>query len=374
VSDVTYAYVPLDWDLVRFQELGGFVVVFLNYNKMAQIRESVASALAQDFPLCEMFFMDDRSTDGSAEVMEEMVRAYRGRHKVTLVRKATNGGIVGQWNTVARLAQGEWFGMFCGDDVAFPDRVTTAARLIKPYPHLKGLCTMAIVVDETDGQGKGLKGCCDAFSTEVYAMSGQVDLREVNDERHPIVGATAFWHRSLFADPLPSVPLDDVLLRWIVQLMFWDSPEVGFLWDGKNATIRYSEGCGITSVPLAKGTSPLQRARDTLKRKRYYGDLHARTWRGIRDYYKAHAAHARLRAFADYSLLINEIAAGGTLHRLALFPFLVRSCFRRGMSPSWAIEVIVFWFVKTAREFFGLTPPAALKVLKQTMRKDSSAR
>jgi len=367
VSDVTYAYEPPDWDEARFRALGGFTVVFLNYNKRAKIRESVASALAQDFPLCEMFFMDDHSTDGSAEEMESLVRDYRGRHKVTLVRKATNGGIVGQWNTVARLARGNWFGMFCADDIALPDRVTTVARLIAQYPHLKGLCTTGIVVDVTDGLEKGLKGCHDEFGAEVHAMSGRVDLREVNDERHPIVGATAFWHRSLFADLLPSVPLDDVLLRWIVQLVFWDSPEIGFLWDGKSATIRYSVGSGVTSRALS-GSSRLQIARDTLKRKRYYGDLHARTWHGIADYYRTHAAPARLCAFADYSLLINEITAGGTLHRLALFPRLVRTCVRRGMSPSWAAELVPFWFKKTAREFFGLTLPAALKVFKHTLR------
>lgn len=364
MSDITYVYEPPEWDETRFHALGGFTVVFLNYNKRAQIRESVASALAQDFPLCEMFFMDDHSTDGSAEEMEALVRAYRGRHKVTLVRKATNGGIVGQWNTVARLARGNWFGMFCADDVALPDRVTTAARLIAQHPHLRGLCTTGIMVDVTDGRETGHVGCHDEFGAEVHAMSGRVDLREVNDERHPIVGATAFWHRSLFADSLPSVPLDDVLLRWIAQLVFWGSPEIGFLWDGKVATIRYSVGSGVTSLSLS-GNSRLQIAREMLKRKRYYGDLHARTWRGIRDYYETHAAPARLCAFADYSLLINEITAGGTFRRLALFPFLVRSCFRRGMSPSWATEVVGFWFTKTVREFFGLTPPAAVGAIRR---------
>ena len=60
---ISYIYTPEDWDQNQFLSLGGFTVVFLNYNKKSFIERSVESALSQDFPLCEMFFMDDASTD-----------------------------------------------------------------------------------------------------------------------------------------------------------------------------------------------------------------------------------------------------------------------------------------------------------------------
>ena len=145
-GEITYTRTPENWSQAEFLRLGGFTVVFLNYNKAAFIERSVAGALAQDFPLCEMFFTDDASTDGSGDTMEKLVRVYSGRHKVTVVRNTVNRRITGQWNIVSRLATGNWLGMFCGDDVARPDRVTCAARRIAEYPTLKGLCTKLKVV------------------------------------------------------------------------------------------------------------------------------------------------------------------------------------------------------------------------------------
>ena len=140
VGEITYNYTPESWSQERFLALGGFTVVFLNYNKARFIERSVASALNQDFPLLEMFFMDDASTDGSGDTMERLVREYRGRHKVTVVRNEVNQYITGQWNIVAKLATGNWFGMFCGDDESYPNRVSLVAKRIRQYPSLRGLC------------------------------------------------------------------------------------------------------------------------------------------------------------------------------------------------------------------------------------------
>ena len=104
-STVSYVYEPEKWDEAAWRETGAFTVVFLNFEKSKTIHKAVASALAQDYPFLEMFFMDDASSDGSGDVMEELVRAYRGRHKVSVVRNRTNVGITGQWNSVAKLAK-----------------------------------------------------------------------------------------------------------------------------------------------------------------------------------------------------------------------------------------------------------------------------
>ena len=66
--------------------MGGYTLVFLNYNKGKLIAEAVRSTLGQDFPILEILFMDDASTDGSGEEMERIVRAYRGRHKVSAIK------------------------------------------------------------------------------------------------------------------------------------------------------------------------------------------------------------------------------------------------------------------------------------------------
>ena len=79
MTRISYSYTPAGWTQEEFLRQGGFTVVFLNYNKARYIEKSVASALNQDYPILEMFFMDDASTDGSGDEMERMVRQYRGR-------------------------------------------------------------------------------------------------------------------------------------------------------------------------------------------------------------------------------------------------------------------------------------------------------
>ena len=48
---VTYEYLPENWRQERFLAHGGFTVVFLNYNKARFIKQSVTSALNQDYPI-----------------------------------------------------------------------------------------------------------------------------------------------------------------------------------------------------------------------------------------------------------------------------------------------------------------------------------
>lgn len=240
VGEITYKYQPDGWSQERFLAAGGFTVVFLNYNKKFLIEKSVRSALDQDYQILEMFFMDDASSDDSGDRMEEIVRAYRGRHKVMVVRNDENQYITGQWNIVSKLATGNWLGMFCGDDIAHPDRVSIVAERIRKYPTLRGIATAAVDIDQKTGMplpdSHYVANPYFAFGTDSW------DALEANFRSN---GSTSFWHKSLFEDLIPRVPLDDNFLHFKVYVLNHGVNGPIFFYDSSVTTIDYSLGVGV---------------------------------------------------------------------------------------------------------------------------------
>lgn len=241
-SNVVYCREPEDWNEAAWREAGAFTVVFLNFEKSKTIRKAVASALDQDYPLLEMFFMDDASSDNSGDVMEELVRAYRGRHKVSVVRNKKNVGICGQWNAVAKLAKGEWFGMFCADDESYLNRVSVVSELIKKHPSLLGVCTGLDHYDISTGKDRK-----DLKKYEGIIIANGDDVPNVIANKTWPCGATSFWHRSLFDSPLPSVPFDDLLIKWRLHMKAAGLNVPVWLRDSTLSTVKYFVGEGLWS-------------------------------------------------------------------------------------------------------------------------------
>ena len=344
VGEVTYSYTPEDWSQERFLELGGFTVVFLNYNKAAFIEKSVASALNQDFERLEMFFMDDASTDGSGDMMEQIVRQYRGRHKVTVVRNTENQHITGQWNIVSKLATGNWYGMFCADDVAYLNRVTIAAEVLKETPSLFGFCTNAV---EVGNPPDGLSEVCVAGIDEELAVNGKVLAKDLLGRASRTVGASAWYHRSIFEKQLPKGPLDDVIIRWILQDKGFGCEDPIWRFVATRCTVSYSMGSGISTEMMVSGSdvqdSKLWR-KGVLARRKFFRLMNA-SYAGVSEFFKANGCSVELRRAIRLALLKSDIIRHGTwarifvdLPRVLIYPMLL------GHFAKFLV-----------REFFGVT-------------------
>lgn len=97
------------------------------YNQEGYIRQSFGSALSQDYSPLEIVVCDDASSDGTAEIIEEMIVAYRakgGTHKIVFKRNNPNLGIVKNYDQCFRMAQGELRITAAGDDWYAPNKVS----------------------------------------------------------------------------------------------------------------------------------------------------------------------------------------------------------------------------------------------------------
>ena len=101
------------------------------YNQERYAAETVRSILSQTYPNFEMVACDDCSTDATADLVENEIRAYRGkggRADITFVRNDRNLGIVKNWEKVFRLARGELLVSCGGDDISYPNRASEIVR------------------------------------------------------------------------------------------------------------------------------------------------------------------------------------------------------------------------------------------------------
>ena len=354
-SCVSYSYVPSGWDETAYRSLGGFTVVFLNFNKKSMIESSVNAALAQDYPLLDMLFLDDASTDGSGDIMETIVRCYNGRHKVRVVRNRENRGIPLQWNLAAALAKGEWLGMFCADDISHPNRVSLVADVISSHPTLKGLCTSGYEINPKYGTRTPILP--DLPSKLVAGVQSLDELRAIDT---PIIGATAFWHKSIFVRPLPHVRLDDVMLRWILQMQFRESEEPIWMWCSDVRAVEYYIGSGITNemnCDLVEGglSGKVWLQKRIAKRKQ--SRVIQTAWAGLVMYYRTNNSPAYFAEFAERNLLGAKIFNGNTLSRLALLPRVTWWCLSHGIR---GFELLCQYFKTLTLEFLGLRVASGL--------------
>jgi glycosyltransferase involved in cell wall biosynthesis len=84
------------------------------YNSARYIAAAVESVLMQSFTDFELLVIDDRSTDGTREI----VFGYAGRDPRVICRENDeNLGMVENWNQCLRLARGEYVRFLFGDDL-----------------------------------------------------------------------------------------------------------------------------------------------------------------------------------------------------------------------------------------------------------------
>lgn len=90
------------------------------YNHRRFISEAVVSVLDSTFADLEVWVVDDGSTDGTAQVIEELA-GRRQDPRMRVLSDGQNRGLAARINQVTAAASGEWLGILGGDDAYLPD-------------------------------------------------------------------------------------------------------------------------------------------------------------------------------------------------------------------------------------------------------------
>jgi glycosyltransferase involved in cell wall biosynthesis len=120
-----------------------------HYNNAAFVEAALAGAFAQTYDPLEIVFLDDCSTDGGFERAKRMIDAYRGPHRVKLLRNERNLGVGGQYARLASAAAGEIVVIADADDVSLPQRCQRIYEAFRDGgPDLLGVTSYFDPIDE----------------------------------------------------------------------------------------------------------------------------------------------------------------------------------------------------------------------------------
>jgi glycosyltransferase involved in cell wall biosynthesis len=95
-------------------------VAVINYNYAHYLPGRLSSIFAQSYPVREILFLDDASTDGSREVASAAAAAA-GRDIRLLMNPQNSGSAFAQWRRAAALARGDYIWLCEADDEAAPE-------------------------------------------------------------------------------------------------------------------------------------------------------------------------------------------------------------------------------------------------------------
>ena len=204
-------------------------MVMTTYNHAGFVAEAVQSALDQRYPNLEVVISDDGSTDGTWDVICDVVGRYRGPHTVVTHRQPQNVGPAANTFQALMRARGRFHVRAHGDDVSLPDRVgkvavlwqrtgaslithnALQARQVGDPVHLlrpQGR-TEQLTLDHICGQGwtKQMLGATFSWDPKLFSVFGPIDrtrLERGGDHVWPLRAALldGCWY------------LDEPLLMW----------------------------------------------------------------------------------------------------------------------------------------------------------------
>jgi glycosyltransferase involved in cell wall biosynthesis len=107
-------------------------ICIVTYNQEHLIRETLDSALAQDYENIEIIVADDGSTDGTAEIVEKYSRAAPG--KVIALIGGPNLGITGNCNRGLSRCSGKYIAFLGGDDLLFSEKIRLQVEHMENNP------------------------------------------------------------------------------------------------------------------------------------------------------------------------------------------------------------------------------------------------
>ncbi len=107
-------------------------VVCTNFNKEPYIEECISSVLAQGYDNYEFIIVDDCSTDGSPDIIQNFARQYPD--KIIFLRNEKNSGMAASFNRAIGLAKGSVLSLIDSDDIWFEDKLKEVADFFENCP------------------------------------------------------------------------------------------------------------------------------------------------------------------------------------------------------------------------------------------------
>lgn len=119
------------------------------YNAMSFIKEALDSIVNQTYQNLEILCINDGSTDGTANFLEEYARQ---ESKIRVIHNEENLKLIRTLNKGISFARGEYIARMDADDIAMPDRIEKQLNFFRMFPETGIVSTAHIVIAENGSQ------------------------------------------------------------------------------------------------------------------------------------------------------------------------------------------------------------------------------
>lgn len=115
------------------------------YNDKKYLSESVESILNQTFENFEFLIIDDASTDGSKDLLEEYAKEDS---RIKLICNKNNKGLSYNLAEGTSLAKAPWIARMDADDISVKDRLAIQIQYVKEHPSIDIVGSYVIDIDD----------------------------------------------------------------------------------------------------------------------------------------------------------------------------------------------------------------------------------
>lgn len=206
------------------------------YNAAAYIREAVDSIMAQTFKNFELLIINDGSTDGTGEILEQY-----NDPRIRLVHQP-NMGLIKTLNKGLELAQGKYIARFDADDVCYPERLEEQVAFLNAHPDYVLIGSEADYMDEKGNfifrfqfrqyeddeiRAAGFVDCPVIHASVMFVKQAVIDAGGYNDR------AITFEDHLLWKQLVAFGKIKNVHKPWIKVRFNIDSVTIDEKWRGK---------------------------------------------------------------------------------------------------------------------------------------------
>ena len=145
-------------------------VVMAAFNAEKYLREAMDSILTQTYGDLELIVLDDKSTDGSLQILKEYAAADP---RVVVLENEQNMGLTKSLNKGLAVAKGEYIARMDADDISVPDRFAKQVAFLDSHPDYTFVSCIGRYIDE-EGREEQLRLFPETHE-EICAMMPKVD-------------------------------------------------------------------------------------------------------------------------------------------------------------------------------------------------------
>jgi glycosyltransferase involved in cell wall biosynthesis len=197
-------------------------VVMPTYNRKTYLREAIKSILDQTFKDFELIIVDDGSSDGSLEIIQEF---QKQDPRIILIQNDKPGGISKATNMGIRKSRGKYIAKMDSDDVSLPDRLANQVNFMEKHKDIAACGSWVETIGEIGGsvwqyptdpnEIRCTMLFCGAIAnpTNIVRRSVFFDLGFWYDERCFAAEDYEFWTRIVKKVKLANVPKVLLLYR-----------------------------------------------------------------------------------------------------------------------------------------------------------------